>query len=204
VVLLSGEAGIGKSRLVQVVKERVAGELHTRLEWRGSPYHQQSPLYPVIERLPSLLGWHQEDSHQEKLRKVEARLRRYRFSLPEVVPLFAGLLALPLPDHYPPLARAPQRQKQETLEALLVWLQRETERQPVLFIVEDLHWLDPSTLEFLSLVMDRAATMHLFALLTCRPTFRAPSAPQAHLTHLALSRLPRHQAALMIEQVAGA
>jgi class 3 adenylate cyclase len=75
-VLLSGEAGIGKSRLVQVVKERVAGELHTRLEWRGSPYHQQSPLYPVIERLPRLLGWHPEDSHQEKLRKFETMLRR--------------------------------------------------------------------------------------------------------------------------------
>jgi tetratricopeptide (TPR) repeat protein len=121
-----------------------------------------------------------------------------------VVPLFAALLALPLPDHYPPLARAPQRQKQETLEALLVWLERETERQPVLFIVEDLHWLDPSTLEFLSLVMNQAATMHLFALLTCRPTFRSPWAPHAHFTHLALSRLPRHQATLMIEQVAGA
>jgi predicted ATPase len=203
VVLLNGEAGIGKSRLVQVVKERVTGELHSRVELRGSPYHQQSPLYPVIARLHRMLGWHQEDSHQEKLRKLEDLLSRYGFSLPDAVPLFAALLALPSPDHYPPLAMAPQRQKEKTLEALLVWLRHETERQPVLYIVEDLHWLDPSTLEFLSLIVDQAPTMRVFVLLTCRPTFRPPWTSHAHLAQLALRRLPRHQAALMIAQVTG-
>ncbi|HSF31480.1 MAG TPA: adenylate/guanylate cyclase domain-containing protein [Candidatus Tectomicrobia bacterium] len=203
VVLLSGEAGIGKSRLVQVVKEHVTGELHTRMEWRGSPYHQLSPLYPVIAGLPRRLGWHQEDSHQEKLHKLEHVLGRYDFSLPDMVPLFATLLTLPLPDHYPPLALTPQRQKQKTLEALLVWLWRETEQRPVLLIMEDLHWFDPSTLEFLNLVVDQATSMRLFTLLTCRPTFRPPWPLHAPVTHLVLSRLPRQQAARMIERVAG-
>jgi class 3 adenylate cyclase/tetratricopeptide (TPR) repeat protein len=203
VVLLNGEAGIGKSRLVQVVKERVAGERHTWVEVRGSPYHQQSPLYPVITHLHRLLGWRQEEAPHEKLRTLERVLNHYGLSLPDVVPLFAPLLALPLPDYYPPLVMAPHRQKQKTLEALLMWLLRETEQQPVLFIVEDLHWLDPSTLELLSLLIEQAATMRLFTLLTCRPTFRPPWAPHAHLSHLTLSRLPRPQAARMIEQVTG-
>lgn len=203
VVLMSGEAGIGKSRLVEVVKERVAGELHTRFEWRGSPYYQQSPLYPVIAHLHYLLRWHQEESPHERLRKLEKVMRQSGFSLPDVVPLFTSLLALPLPDSYPPLALTPERQKQKTLEALLVWLLREVERQRVLLIIEDLHWLDASTLEFLNLLVDQAATTHLFMLLTFRPTFRPPWPLHAHVTHLTLSRLPRHQAALLIEQVAG-
>jgi predicted ATPase/class 3 adenylate cyclase len=203
VVLLNGEAGIGKSRLVEAVKERVTGELHTRIELRCSPYYQHSALHPLIEVLNRQLRWRQEDPAPEKLRKLETVLRRYGFSPPDVVPLFAALLALPLPDHYAPLALTPQGQKQKTLETLLVWLLRETEQYPVLFIVEDLHWLDPSTLEFLSLVVDQAATMRLFALFTHRPIFRPPWAPLAHLTHLHLNRLPRHQAALMIGQVAG-
>ncbi|MGH8064302.1 MAG: AAA family ATPase [Candidatus Entotheonellia bacterium] len=203
VVLLSGEAGIGKSRLVEVVREHVAGELHTRMELRCSPYNQHSALHPVIELLQRRLRWGHDDGPQEKLRKLEGAVQRYGLSLPDVVPLFATLLALPLPDHYPPLALAPQGQKQKTLEALLVWLRRETDQQPVLFIVEDLHWLDPSTLEFLSLLIDQTATMRLFSLFTYRPIFRPPWAPQAHVTHLNLNRLTRHQAALMIDQVVG-
>jgi predicted ATPase/class 3 adenylate cyclase len=203
VVLLNGEAGIGKSRLVEAVKEHVTGELYTRLELRCSPYDQHSALHPMIEVLHRLLRWRQEDSAPEKLRKLETMLRRNGLSLTDVVPLFAALLGLSLPDQYPPPTMAPQGQKHKTLEALLEWLRRETEQHPVLFIVEDLHWLDPSTLEFLSLVIDQAVSMRLFALFTYRPIFRPPWAPQAHLTHLNLSRLPRHQAALMIEQVAG-
>jgi predicted ATPase/class 3 adenylate cyclase len=203
VVLLNGEAGIGKSRLVEVVKERVTGERHTRIELRCSPYYQHSALHPMIEALRRLLRWRQEDFAPEKLSKLETALSRHGFWLPNVVPLFAALLALPPPEHYPPLTLGPQGQKHKTLEALLVWLRRETDEHPVLFIVEDLHWVDPSTLEFLSLVVDQAATMRLFALFTYRPIFRPSWAPQAHLTPLSLSRLPRHQAALMIEQVAG-
>ena len=120
-----------------------------------------------------------------------------------MVPPLASLLSLPLGERYPSLTLAPQQQKQKTLEALLAVLMARIAQQPVLFILEDIHWLDPSTLEFLSLLVDQAATLRLFTLLTCRPTFRPPWATHAHLTHLTLSRLPRHQAALMIAQVAG-
>ena len=203
VVVLTGEAGIGKSRLVQVIKERVGAEGHGWVEWRSSPYHQHSPLYPAIAHLHRLLGWRAEESSSEKLRKLEVLLAQYGYALPEAVPLFASLLTLPLPEHYQALALAPQRQKAKTLEALLAWRWHGPEQGPLLFIVQDLHWLDPSTLEFLDLLVDRAARLRVFALLTCRPTFRPRWAPGAHLTDLTLDRLPRPQAALMIERVAG-
>ncbi|MDA2921309.1 AAA family ATPase, partial [Desulfobacterota bacterium AH_259_B03_O07] len=149
IVLLSGEAGIGKSRLVQVLKEHVEGESHTRIESRCLPFYQNSALYPVIYHLQRLLEFRSEDSPQEKLIKLEKTLKRYDFSLQELIPLFASLLSLPIPDHYPPLNLTPQRLKQKTFEALLEWLLKEADQNPVLRIVEDLHWVDPSTLEYL-------------------------------------------------------
>ena len=171
VVLLSGEAGIGKSRLVQVLQEHVAAEPHARLEWRCSPYAQQSPLHPVIAHLHRLLRWRPDDTPAEKLRTLEETLAAYGLALPETVPLLAALLSLPLPERYPPLTLTPQRQRQKTLDALLAWLLAEATRQPVLFIVEDLHWIDPSTLEFLTLLIDQGPTARLLTLLTCRPEF---------------------------------
>jgi class 3 adenylate cyclase len=203
VVLLSGEAGIGKSRLVEVVKEHAASQPHTQFDWRGSPYYQQSPLYPVIAHLHQLLRWHPEESSRDRLQKLEEVLAQSGCPLPDVVPLFASWLALPLSDAYTPLALTPERQKQKTLEALLAWLWREVERRRVLLIIEDLHWLDASTLEFLNLVVEQAATAPLFVLLTCRPTFHPPWPLHAHVTHLPLGRLPRHQASRLIAQVAG-
>src|SRR5207249_3249883 len=137
VVLLSGEAGIGKSRLIQALTERVASDPHTRLEARGSPYDQHSALYPVMELLHRISGWRHDDGPQANLHRLETVLDQYGVSLPDTLPLFASLLALPLPDRYPPLALTPRRQKQKTLEALLGWILRETENQPVLLIVED-------------------------------------------------------------------
>jgi class 3 adenylate cyclase len=201
VVLLSGEAGIGKSRLVQVLHEHIAAEPHTRLEWRCSPYAQQSPLHPVIAHLHRLLRWRPDDIAAEKLHTLEETLAASGLALPEVVPLFAALLSLPLPERYPPLTLTPQRQKQKTMEALLAWLLTEATRQPVLFIIEDLHWIDPSTLEFLTLLIDQGPTARLLTLLTCRPEFQAPWGFRAHLTPLTLSRLPRPQATQMTVRV---
>ena len=203
VVLLSGEAGIGKSRLVQVLHEHVAAEPHTRLEWRCSPYAQQSPLHPVIAHLHRLLRWRPDDDPAEKLRALEETLAAYGLALPEVVPLFAALLSLPLPERYPPLTLTPQRQRQKTLDALLAWLLTEATRQPVLLIVEDLHWIDPSTLEFLTLLIDQGPTARLLTLLTCRPEFHSPWGFRAHLTPLTLSRLPRPQATQMTVRATG-
>jgi hypothetical protein len=178
-------------------------EPHVRVEWRCPPYTQQSPLQPVIAHLHRLLRWHPDGTPEEKPRSLEETLTAYGFALPEVVPLFAVMLSLPLPERYPPLTLAPQRQRQQTLEALLTWLLAEATRQPVLFIVEDLHWIDPSTLEFLTLLLDRGPTARLCTLLTCRPEFAVPWGFRAHLTPLTLTRLPQLQVTQMIEHVAG-
>ena len=198
VVLLSGEAGIGKSRLVEVLREHVEREGYTRLAFRCSPYYQQSALYPVIEHLQRLLQWRRDDTPETKLTKLEQALQAYRFALDEVVPLLAALLSLPLPEaRYAPLPLSPQRQRQKTLEVLLAWLLAEAERQPTLAVWEDLHWADPSTLEFLSLLIDQTPTARLLMLLTCRPEFRPPWSPRSYLTQLTLGRLGRAQVEAM-------
>jgi predicted ATPase len=120
-----------------------------------------------------------------------------------MVPLFASLLSLPTLDRYPPLNLTPQRQKQKTMEALLVWLLKEAEKHPVLFIIEDLHWGDPSTLEYLSLLMDQAASARILVLLTFRPEYSLPWTSRANLTQITLSRLTRTQVEVMVEKVAG-
>ena len=131
-------------------------------------------------------------------------LRPSPLPLAEVVPLLAALLALPLPeDRYPPLPLTPQRQRQKTLEALLTWLLALTEPQPVLFVVEDLHWVDPSTLEFLTLLVEQGPTARLLTLLTCRPEFQVPWGLRTHLTPIALQRLPQPQVEAMIARLTG-
>jgi class 3 adenylate cyclase/predicted ATPase len=203
VVLLSGEPGIGKSRLVQVLKAHLAGEPHVRWECRCSSYYQNSPLYPVIDLFQRALQFERDDAPGEKLGKLERALAPYPLPLPEVVPLFASLLSLPLPDHYPPLNLTPERQRQKTLEAVLSLLLAQSAQQPVLFSVEDLHWIDPSTLELLSPLVDQAPTARIFTLLTCRPEFRPLWGLRAHLASLTLSRLPRTQTEVMVERVVG-
>jgi TOMM system kinase/cyclase fusion protein len=202
VVLLSGEAGIGKSRLVQELKEHVEGEGVVRTTFRCSPYHQQSALYPVIENLQRVLQVRWEEPPAEKLAKLERVLRAYRFPREEAVPLFAALLSLPPPERYPPLHLSPQRQKQKTLEALIAWLVDEAEQGPVLMVWEDLHWADPSTLELLSLFMEQAATVRVLTLLTFRPAFRPPWEFRPHVTQLTLNRFTRVQVEEMVTRVA--
>jgi predicted ATPase len=200
VVMLSGEPGIGKSRLVQVVNEQVAAEPHLRLEWRCSPYYQHSAWHPVMAHLHRLLRWHQEVAPEARVRTLEEVLTAAGLALPEVIPLLAALLSLPLPAHYAPLPLTPQQQKQKTLDALCTWLLTEARRQPVLFIVEDLHWSDPSTLELLMLLIDHGPSAGMLTLLTCRPEFEPPWTPRAHVTHLTLGRLSRSQVDHMILQ----
>jgi class 3 adenylate cyclase/predicted ATPase len=203
VVVLSGEAGMGKSRLVQVLQEHLAGEVYTKLEGRCSPYAQQSPLYPVVEQVQRWLQWRQDDTPPVKRRKLEESLDAAGFVLEEVVPLFAALCALPLPDGYPPLNLAPQRHKQQMLAAVLAWLLKEAERQPVCLILEDLHWVDASTLELLNLLIDQVPLARLLVVLTCRPDFTPPWAVRSHITHIAVSRLTPAQSQQMIERFTG-
>jgi predicted ATPase len=179
VVVLSGEAGIGKSRLVQELQAHVEQEGATRLVFHCLPDHQQSALYPAIEHLQRLLRLHREDTHEAKLDKLEQVLQGYGLPLQEMTPLFAALLSLPAPADYPPLHLSPQRHKQQTQDALIAWLVAEAERQPVLAVWEGLHWADPSTLEFLGLFLEQAPVARMLTLLTHRPEFHPPWAPRA-------------------------
>jgi TOMM system kinase/cyclase fusion protein len=202
VMLLSGEAGIGKSRLIQAFKEHLAGDVHTCIECHGSPYYQQSAFHSLIERMQEWWQFDTDDTPEEKLRKLEKALPPYHVALEEVVPLFAALLGLPLPERYPPLTLTPQRQKQKTLEVMLAWLIKEAARQPVCFIMEDLHWVDASTLEFLSLLMDQVPTLRMLVLLLFRPEFHPPWVDRS-LSQLTLTRLSPSEVTLMITQLTG-
>jgi class 3 adenylate cyclase/tetratricopeptide (TPR) repeat protein len=204
IVLLSGEAGIGKSRLLQVLTTQVAAEPQAWLTpCQCSPYYQNTALYPMVDLLERVaLRFEREESAAQKLRKLEGFIVQYGLPLAEAVPLFAALLSLPLSADYAPLTMSPEQQKQQTLHALLTILLRIAAQQPVLFVMEDLHWVDPSTLELLTLLVDQGPTARILAVFTGRPDFRPPWTGRAHLTQLAINRLPQRQAVEVIRQVA--
>ncbi len=204
VAFISGEAGIGKSSLVEALRTQVRGEGLPRMAFHCSPYHTNSALYPVITHIEHLLQLVLDDSPDIKLTKLEAGLRPSGLPLAEVVPLLAGLLSVPLPaERYAPLTVTPQQQKQQTLDALVAWMVAEAERQPVLVAWEDLHWADPTTLELLGLVIDQAPTVPMLHVLTYRPEFSPPWPPRSHITPLVLTRLERPQVEALITQRAG-
>jgi class 3 adenylate cyclase/predicted ATPase len=204
VVLLSGEAGIGKSRLVQVLKEHVAAEPQAWLTpCQCSPYYQHTALYPWIELLERVvLQFGRDEAPQQKLSKLEGLLVQHGLPLAETVPLFAMLLSLPLTADYAPLSLSPEQQKQKTLQGLLTILLRIAAQQPVLLVMEDLHWVDPSTLELLNLLVDQGPTVRILALLTFRPDFSPPWTGRSHCTQVTVHRLPRRQAVEIIRRVA--
>ncbi len=185
VVLLSGEAGIGKSRLVQALKEQVLAESATRIEFRCSPYHQNSAFYPIIDHLQRLLQFARADAPAAKLEKLQAYAES--LSLPAGgygAPVGRLVVASPsrrLPADYV----SPQKQKQKTQEALVAWMMEEAEKAAVFCAWEDLHWADPSTLELLTLFLEQIPTTRMFAMLTFRPDFTPPwqSALLPHPAH---------------------
>jgi class 3 adenylate cyclase len=198
VVLLTGDAGIGKSRLVQMLKDSVTNEPHIRWECRSLPYYQNTALYPLTDLFQRTLQWQHDETPDAQLEKLEQVLSQYRLPLEETVPLFASLLSLPLPeDRYAPLALSPQRQRQKTLEAIVAILLELAERHPVLFIVEDLHWTDPTTLELLGLLLDQTPTAALLVLLTCRPHFQPAWHHRSYLSEITVNRLSHTQ----VEQI---
>jgi TOMM system kinase/cyclase fusion protein len=204
VVLLSGEAGIGKSRLVQVLKEHVAAEPQAWLTpCQCSPYYRNTALYPLIDLLERVaLRFEREESPPQKLRKLEGFVVQYGLPLAEAVPLLASLLSLPPSADYALLTMSPEQQKQQTLHTLLTIFLRVAAQQPMLFVMEDLHWVDPTTLELLRLLVDQGPTTRILALFTCRPDFSPPWTARAHLTQVTVPRLPQRQAVEVIHQVA--
>src|SRR5262249_22202905 len=160
---------IGKSRLVQVLKDHVANEPHVRWECRSAEYAQNTALFPLVDLFQRLLRFEVHETPDAKLEKLEHALSQYRLLLEESVQLFAPLFAMPIPEaRYPLLNLSPQRQRQMTLETIVTILLELAERQPVLFILEDLHWTDPTTLELLNLVIEQIPTTSILTVLTCR------------------------------------
>jgi class 3 adenylate cyclase/DNA-binding winged helix-turn-helix (wHTH) protein/tetratricopeptide (TPR) repeat protein len=204
VVMLTGEAGIGKSRLVRVVHDYVAHEAHLCWECRGVPYYQHTALYPITDCLQRWLQWRPGTAPAAALVQLEALLTQAQLALEETMPLLADLMALPLPaEHSPRRALLPEQQRQRTLDVLLALVGGLAAQQPVLVIVEDLHWVDPSTLELLGRLLDQVPTTRVYLVLTCRPEFQPPWGFRAHLTPLALTRLTPSHTAAMVEALLG-
>ncbi|MES1240852.1 MAG: AAA family ATPase, partial [Acidobacteriota bacterium] len=206
VVLLGGEAGIGKSRLVRELKHQIAVDRPEWLELHGSPYHRNSVLYPVVDLLRRWmdLGRHSPESgDQDPLSRVEHVLRRFTLPLEETVPIFAGLLGVPLGGRYEPLNLSPEGQRKRTLEAILGVVLEMAERKPLIFAVDDLQWVDPSTLELLGHILQQGAAARIFTLMTFRPDFQPPWGQRSYITQLNLGPLAQRQIEQMIERLAG-
>jgi class 3 adenylate cyclase/predicted ATPase len=202
VVLLSGEPGIGKSRLVAALTERLAGEAQTRLRYFCSPQHIHSSFYPIIGRIERAAGFTQEDTAAEKLNKLCAMLTRHATS-PHDASLFLEMLSLPNDGRYPVLEMTPQQRRERTLDALATQLTSLTNGQTVLMILEDAHWSDPSTLEMLGRTVKIIATQPVLFVVTFRPEFEPTWSGQSHVTSLTISRLARREVDFMIDNVAG-
>jgi class 3 adenylate cyclase/predicted ATPase len=203
VVLLSGEPGIGKSRLLRALRERLAGEPHAALGQYCSPFHRTGTLHPVVGLLERVVRFDRGDPPSRKLDKLEAMLTPATADAAEAVPLVAALLSIPTGDRYPPPALAPQRQKERTLEVLLDQLAGLAAARPVLDVFEDVHWADPTTLELLDLLVDRVRALPVLVLVTSRPGFAPRWTGRAHVTPLALGRLSRRQGAAVVGHLTG-
>ena len=201
VVLLSGEPGIGKSRIAAAVQERIESEPHVRLRYFCLPHYQDSALHPTIAQLERAAKFEREDAAETKVDKLAALLAPMTSSKEEVA-LLAELLSLPASQHYPPLNLSPQRKKEKTFEALLRQLDLLSRQQPVLIVYEDVHWIDPTSRELLNLAVARAHRLPLLLLITFRPEFMAWTG-QPHVTMLELGRLGRHATTELVGGIAG-
>ena len=202
VVLLSGEAGIGKSRLTAALLERLASEPHTRLRYFCSPQHTDSAFYPIIGQMERAAALAHDDTLQAKLDKLDALLTQTSPSKQDAT-LFAEMLSLPNDGRYPALDLAPQQRRQKTLEALTAQLAGLASQHPVLMIFEDAHWTDPTSLEAFGRAVDRIKTLPVLLVVTFRPEFNAPWVGQPHVMSLTLNRLGERDAATIIERLAG-
>jgi TOMM system kinase/cyclase fusion protein len=201
VVLLSGEPGIGKSRLVHELQDQIKAERVSSIEFRCSPYHQNSALYPIIDYLQRLLHFAREDQPLAKLSKLQHALLQYHFPQTDTLALLASLLSLPHPPGSYPITLSPQKQKQKTHEALVAWLIEVTEKNVVFCVWEDLQWADPSTLEVLTLFLHQLPTTRLLALLTFRSEFTPPWGSRPYISQITLTRLIRSQIEALINGV---
>jgi predicted ATPase len=202
VVLLSGEPGIGKSRLTAALLERVAAEPHTRLRYFCSPQHTVSTLYPIITQMERAAGFAHDDTAQAKLDKLDALLVQ-SFTSQQDTALLAEMLSLPNDGRYSTLELSPQQRRQKTLEALTAQMEALTSSNPILMIFEDVHWADPTSLEALGRTVDRLRTRRVLLVVTYRPEFEPPWMGLPYVTALNLNRLGEREIAAMIDRVTG-
>jgi predicted ATPase len=191
VVFLTGEPGIGKSRMVRALDDQLTSDPHTNLSYFCSPHHHASALYPFIGQLTRAAGIEGDDSAGAKLNKLQSLLTRSSGNLDEDMPLLATLLSIPGGDRYPLPKMTPQRRKERTLAALLDQMKRLATRQPTLIVCEDLHWIDPTSLELLSLAIEQIGDQRILLLATARPEFASPWPGHRHISTLSLNRLGR-------------
>jgi predicted ATPase len=201
IVLISGEPGVGKSRLAAALRDRLEGEAYTRLRYFISPHHQDSVLYPFIAQLERTAGFEREDPGEKKLHKLEAALALASPPADDVG-LLAELLSLPADSRYPLPPATPQRKREKTFEALLHQLEALARQKPVLMVFEDLHWLDPSSRELLDRTIERVPGLPVLLLATFRPEFIPPWSGLPQVTALTLTRLDRRTGAAMVRGIA--
>ena len=200
--LIIGEAGIGKSRLVQHFREQIAGTPHSWIEAAAGPFFQNTPFHPVVEMLREFLAWRGDEPADEQLTQLESALGLAGIKPTEALPLIAPLLNLPIPANYPALALSPEQQRRRLLATLVEWALGTARAQPTIFAIEDLHWIDPSTLELLQLLVEQGAAAPMLLLYTARPEFRVPWPMRSHHTQITLNRLNVRNVRTMVAQVA--
>ena len=201
VMLLSGEAGIGKSRLTAALLEAIATEPHTRLRNFCSPQYTDSALFPVIGQIERAAGFTRDDTSQAKLDKLEALLAQSSTSAQDAA-LFAEMLSLPNDGRYPVFELTPQQRRQRTLEALILQVASLSRRNSVLMIFEDAQWIDPTSLELFSRVVDRIPTLRVLLIMTFRPEFDPPWLGRSYVTAITINRLTEREAGAMIDRIA--
>jgi class 3 adenylate cyclase/predicted ATPase len=201
VVLVSGEPGIGKSRLTAALSQHIETEPHTRIRYFCSPHDQDSALYPFIVQLERAAGFARDDTANTKLDKLEALLGGG--VEPGDISLMAEMLSVSGGERFPPLDLSPQRKKERTLAALLRQVQTLARRQPILMIFEDLHWIDPTSRELLDLTVEKIAELPVLLVATYRPEFQSPWVGGSQVTVIALNRLGRNEGATLVHQLAG-
>jgi len=202
VVLLSGEGGFGKSRITAELEQCLYAEPHIQLRYFCSPYRQDSALFPFIDQVSRAAGFAPADPAVSKLEKFEALLTRR--PLPEEdVAFLADLLSLPRSERHPLPDLSPQRKKERTLEALIHGLEGLAHRQPLVMILEDAHWIDPTSRELLDLIVERVRSLPVLLIVTFRPEFQPPWTGKAHVRMLVLNRLDQHDRTALVTQIAG-
>jgi class 3 adenylate cyclase/tetratricopeptide (TPR) repeat protein len=202
VVTVIGEPGIGKSRMVEEYREHIKNHLHLWVECGGEPFFEKTPFHPVTEMLNHGLGWRGDESPEERLGILERSLNVFGMNPSEAVPLIGEMLNLPVSEKYPPSALAPDQKRKRLLTALAEWVFGATGTQPMVIAAEDMHWVDPSTLELMQMLVEQSASHRLILLFTARPEFKAPWPMRSHHTQITLSRLEDRHTREMIASMA--